>query len=88
MVKISDFRVKDVVNVADGKRLGNVGDIEINTHTGKIDSIVIPGAGKVMGLFGRDADIVIPWHNIVKIGNDVVLVRYYHHDGQIPPSTE
>lgn len=77
MVKISEFRIKDVVNVSDGKRLGNVSDIEINTHTGKIESIVVAGAGRVMGLFGRDAEMVIPWHHIVKIGSDVVLVRYY-----------
>ncbi len=30
MVKISEFQIKDVVNVADGKKLGNIGDIEIN----------------------------------------------------------
>lgn len=76
MVKISDFQIKDVVNVFDGKRLGNVGDIDINLQTGKIDAVVIGGAGKVLGLFGRDDQIVIPWRNILKIGEDVILVRY------------
>lgn len=77
MVKISDFQVKDVVNVADGKKLGNIGDLEINLQTGQIESIVIPGAGKMLGLFGREEEIVIPWRNIVKIGADVILVRFY-----------
>ncbi|OLS42025.1 YlmC/YmxH family sporulation protein [Bacillus sp. MRMR6] len=76
MVKISDFQIKDVVNVADGKRLGNIGDIEINLSTGKIEAVVITGAGKVLGFFGRDEEIIIPWKNIIKIGQDVILVRF------------
>ena len=76
MLKISDFQVKDVVNVADGKKLGNIGDIDINLQTGKIDSIIIGGPGKVLGFFNREADIVIPWSNILKIGEDVILVKH------------
>lgn len=77
MIKISEFQVKDVVNVADGKKLGNIGDLEINTTTGKIESIIISSGGKMFGLFGRDEEIIIPWRNIVKIGTDVILVRFY-----------
>lgn len=76
MVKISDFQIKDVVNVSDGKRLGNIGDIDINLTTGKIDAVVISASGKVLGIFGKDEEIVIPWRNILKIGQDVILVRY------------
>jgi len=76
MVKISEFQIKDVVNVADGKRLGNIGDIEINLTTGKIEAVVISGSGRVLGFFGKDDDVVIPWKNILKIGQDVILVRY------------
>jgi YlmC/YmxH family sporulation protein len=80
MVKISEFQIKDVVNVSDGKRLGNIGDIEINLTTGKIEAVVITGNGKVLGFFGRDEDIIIPWKNIIKIGQDVILVRYKGFD--------
>jgi YlmC/YmxH family sporulation protein len=76
MVKISEFQIKDVVNVSDGKRLGNIGDIEINLSTGKIEAVVISGSGRVLGFFGKDDDVVIPWKNIIKIGQDVILVRY------------
>ena len=76
MVKISEFQIKDVVNVADGKKLGNIGDIEINLTTGKIEAVIVTGNGKVLGFFGREEDIVIPWKNIIKIGQDVILVRY------------
>jgi YlmC/YmxH family sporulation protein len=76
MVKISEFQIKDVVNVSDGKKLGNIGDIEINISTGKIEAVIVTGNGKVLGFFGREEDIVIPWKNIIKIGQDVILVRY------------
>ncbi|WP_078413440.1 YlmC/YmxH family sporulation protein [Priestia abyssalis] len=76
MIKISEFQTKDVVNVADGRKLGNVADIDINLNTGKIEAVVIQHMGRVLGFFGKDDDIVIPWRNIVKIGTDVILVRY------------
>lgn len=76
MVKISEFQIKDVVNIADGKKLGNIGDIDINLTTGKIDAVVISGSGRVLGFFGKDEEMVIPWRNILKIGEDVILVRY------------
>ena len=76
MVKISEFQIKDVVNISDGKKLGNIGDIDINLTTGKIEAIVISRSGRVLGFFGKDEDIVLPWRNILKIGEDVILVRY------------
>lgn len=76
MVKVTEFQIKDVVNVSDGKRLGNIEDIEINLTTGKIEAVVIGSTGKVLGFFGREDEVVIPWKNILKIGEDVILVRY------------
>lgn len=76
MVKISEFQMKDVVNVADGKKLGNIGDIEINLATGKIEAIVISTGSRVLGFFGKDEEVVISWQNILKIGQDVILVRF------------
>jgi YlmC/YmxH family sporulation protein len=76
MIKISDFQTKDVVNVGDGRKLGNIADIDIDLSTGKIESVVIQHTGRMLGFFGKDDNIVIPWRNIVKIGADVILVRY------------
>jgi YlmC/YmxH family sporulation protein len=76
MVRISEFQIKDVVNIADGKKLGNISDIDINVGTGKIEAIIISESSKILGLFGKDDEIVIPWQNIMKIGEDVILVKY------------
>jgi YlmC/YmxH family sporulation protein len=78
-VYISDLQAKDVVNVADGKRLGNIGDIDINLTNGKIEAIIISGTGKVLGFFGKEEEVSIPWKNIMKIGTDVILVKFPHH---------
>lgn len=88
MVKISEFQIKDVVNVSDGKRLGNIGDIEINLTTGKIEAVVISGNGRVLGFFGKDDDVVIPWKNIIKIGQDVILVRYKGSEERLSSEAE
>lgn len=77
MVRISDFQVKDVVSISDGRKLGNVEDIDINLDNGTIESIIVGGSsGKMFGLFGKEDEVVIPWSNIVKIGTDVILVRF------------
>lgn len=75
MVKISDFQTKEVVNILDGKRLGQISDLEIDLRHGRVEAIIVPGPGKFMGFFSAGNDTVIPWRNIVKIGKDVVLVR-------------
>ncbi|MED5020300.1 YlmC/YmxH family sporulation protein [Paenibacillus chibensis] len=74
-MKISDFQTKDVINIVDGRRLGQISDLELDLRQGRIDAIVVPSNSKFLGLFGGGADLIIPWRNIVKIGSDVVLVK-------------
>ncbi|WP_138493210.1 YlmC/YmxH family sporulation protein [Paenibacillus pinistramenti] len=74
-MKISEFQTKDVINVVDGRRLGQISDLELDMARGVIEAIVVPGYSKFMGLFGGGSDLIIPWKNIVKIGSDVVLVK-------------
>jgi YlmC/YmxH family sporulation protein len=75
LMKISDFQTKDVINIVDGKKLGQISDLELDLRLGRIDSIVVPNASRFFGLFGGSTEVIIPWKNIVKIGMDVVLVR-------------
>lgn len=88
-MKISDFQTKDVVNIVDGKKLGQISDLELDLRQGRIESIVVPSAGKFFGMFASGTEVIIPWRNIVKIGLDVVLVKldearhYRGEDGEI-----
>ncbi|MDD4503757.1 MAG: YlmC/YmxH family sporulation protein [Clostridiaceae bacterium] len=74
MVKISELKQREVININDGRRLGIVYDVEIDMEKGKIDAIVIPGTGRILGLFSKESDIVVNWENIKKIGTDVILI--------------
>ena len=58
MIKISEFQVKDIVNTLDGKRLGNVGDIDINLNTGRIDSITV-GTGRMLSFLNKENIYII-----------------------------
>ena len=60
IVRIAELRDRQVICVKNGALLGMVGDIELDTESGKLSSIVIFGRPKGFGLFGRDDDIVIP----------------------------
>ncbi|MEH6939175.1 YlmC/YmxH family sporulation protein, partial [Bacillus sp. JJ664] len=53
MARISDFQVKDVVNVADGKKLGNIVDLDIDQLSGKITSIILTKPGKGLNFFSK-----------------------------------
>lgn len=75
-MSLSELRAKDVVNTQDGKRLGKVMDIEFNACTGQVEALVIPGEFRITDVIkGEKTGIVIPWCNICKIGENVILVQ-------------
>lgn len=71
---VTDLRNKEVINSKSGCRLGQVCDVEIDTCTGCIVSVIIWGRARCFGLFGKEEDIKICWNDIEVIGDDTVLV--------------
>ena len=85
--RIDELKNKQVVCVKDGYVLGYIGDIELDTESGTLISLIIFGNPRFMGLLGREKDIVIPFEDIVVIGEETVLVNTNLHsidtsDGQ------
>ena len=74
MEKTSDFRQKEVINIRDGRRLGVIIDMEFDLDSGRIVAIVVPGPSRWLGFIKGSQDIIIPWEDIKKIGDDVILV--------------
>jgi len=70
-----DFKHKEVINIKDGSRLGYVQDVDADLETGTITSIIVPGNNRFFGLFSSN-EIVIPWTNIKRISDDIILVEF------------
>lgn len=64
---------KEVICMNDGTRLGMIGEFELNTETGKIETLIIPGRPRLFGLLGRDDDIILPFACIKVMGDEVIL---------------
>ena len=75
MVRIYDMKQKEVINVKDGCRYGFICDVEIDEKCGEVVSIIVPGPGRVFGMFGRDQEYKIPWCNVCQFGDDIILVN-------------
>ena len=71
---LSDLQSKDIVNVVDGRNIGNIIDAKIDEKSGSIISLVVESKGKFMS-FSKNEDMEIRWQNIERIGEDVILVR-------------
>ena len=70
-ISYTDLRAKEVVNLQNGARMGKIIDMIIDSNGKNVLGLVVPGQRKI---FRSGEDIFIPWCNIAKIGNDVILV--------------
>lgn len=75
MITLSELQLKDVILIENGRRLGNISDLEINPDTGKIEAIILFVKDKKGNLFSKSDELIIAWNQIVRIGSDVILVR-------------
>ncbi len=76
IIRIDELKNKEVISIADGIRIGYIGDVEVDSKSAKLNSIVVYGRQRFFGFFGRDDDSVIPWESISVIGEDTVLVNF------------
>lgn len=71
-LSFSELRAKEVVNTQDGRKLGKVCDIALCYPENKWIGIVVPNK---RGFAAKRNDLFIEMRNIVKIGEDVILVN-------------
>ena len=71
-MKIFELKNKQVINEEDCCIIGWGIDIVFDP---KINSIIIPGPGRLCGFFGREFVYVIPFRCIKSIGRDIILVN-------------
>lgn len=74
IMKVSELTKRDIINIADGARLGAIKDIQLDLESGKIEAFILQGEKKY-GLLRGGKDIIVPWEKIKKIGLHTVLVE-------------
>ena len=74
-MRLSDLQSKDVVNMADGKNLGKIIDVELS-EIGAINYFVVEKKRFFWQIFSStEPDITIKVNQIKKLGEDVILVE-------------
>ena len=73
---LSDLQNKDIISIESGKNIGRIIDLNIDFKTGKIISFMLESEDRFLR-FKKSSSAVgeIHWENIVKIGEDIILVK-------------
>lgn len=73
--RFTELKKKEVINFANGCKLGYVDDLEMDTKCAKIIALIAYGRPRLFGLFGHAEECYIPWEKIRLIGEDAILVE-------------
>jgi YlmC/YmxH family sporulation protein len=73
-VRLSDLQNKDIINIDDGKKIGNIIDMRIDEQ-GTILSLIVEPTKRFFKVFSSREEMEVKWSNIDKIGEDVILVK-------------
>ena len=71
---LAQLRDKDVINLCNASRIGYIYEIEFDSCTGQICSLVLCRESGWLSL-KKEEDLVLPWTRIECIGDDAVLVK-------------
>jgi len=72
-MNLSDLQNKDIVNILDGKKIGNIIDARFNISTGVIEKLIIEPTKSLFSL--KNNELEINFSEIKKIGEDVILIE-------------
>ena len=74
-MNLSEFQNKDVINIKDGRKIGNIVDCKIDSINGQIQSFILIPLKSVFS-FKNGNKVEIEFKDIERIGEDVILVNY------------
>lgn len=78
-ITFNELRKKDVINICDGARLGNVSEVELESCNGQICSLILTKCNSFFSL-KSEQKIVLPWSRLECIGDDTILVKLSQSD--------
>lgn len=74
-MRLSDLGDKEIVNLANGARHGQLANAELlfDEMGGCIKAILVPDYRGRIGFFGSKEYLQLPWNSICKIGEDIII---------------
>lgn len=76
-MNLSDLQNKDIINMLDGKKIGNIIDATFNIDSGMIENLIIEPSKSLFSI--KNTGLQIKFSQIKKIGEDVILIEYLHN---------
>ena len=73
-MRLSELQNKSVVNLIDGKNIGNIIDLSID-ESGKAIGLIVEKHKFLISYFSSQKEFSIKWNLLEKIGEDVILVK-------------
>ncbi len=73
-MRLSELKEKEVINIKTCKKIGCIGDLEIDICSGCIKDIIVPEHRSICSFFCSENAYVIPFCQIKQIGPDIILV--------------
>lgn len=70
---LSEFQTKEVINVSTGRRMGMIIDVMIE-RDGQIKKLILEERRGSKRFSTSREESVINWEQIIKIGDDIILV--------------
>ena len=79
-LNLSDLQNKEVIDISTGTRLGSIIDVIISLD-GTIQKLILDNRKLSRKILSKnDQDITIEWKQIIKIGDDILLVKSNKYD--------
>ena len=77
MFKGTKLRKRVVIDISTAEGLGYVSDLEIDEVSGCVTALIVRKASGFFGNFFGFGEVNIPWHSVVAMGNEFVLVKTF-----------
>ena len=76
----TELKQKDVVNVRDGRRLGKPIDLVLNDMA-SVEALAVPVNSGFLNMLRQEKEgCLVPWNQIIRIGDDVILIDLCQSD--------
>ena len=77
MFKGTKLRKRIVIDISTAEGLGYVSDLEIDEISGCVTSLIVRKSPGILGSFFGLGEVNVPWHCVVAMGNEFVLVKTF-----------